>query len=217
MTLLNPYPDICCFHTDAVSEDTTKLHAMEILWSHQFKSDQRRLEYISGRRCVHFAMEQAGFFNLPVLTNPDRSPNWPSSITGSITHSNSNAAALIASPSQYVKGLGIDIENLKRIVNPNISNHVLNPEEQNHWFTRKSTGLQNLKIIFSIKECIFKCFYPRHRIYLGFMDAVILDLKENSFKAVLTKSPVTGNLTEMEISGKLQITKDVIFSSILWR
>ena len=216
MTLLNPYPDICYFHTDIVSEDIKKLHSLEILWSNQFKSDQRRLEYISGRRCAHLAMEQAGFFNIPILTNRDRSPNWPSSITGSITHSSSDAAALIVGTGHLVQGVGIDLENLKRSVNPNISSHVLNPEEQKHWFTQKSTSLQNLKIIFSIKECIFKCFYPKHKVYLGFMDAAILDLSENSFKAVLTRSPITGKLTEMEISGRLQITKDLIFSSMVW-
>jgi len=49
------------------------------------------------------------------------------------------------------------------------------------------------------------------------MDAAILKLTKDYFEAILTKSPITGNPAEIEISGNLQITKDVIFSSTVWR
>ena len=216
MILLNPFPDICFFHSDPVSEDTKNLHSAEILRCQQFKSDQRRLEYISGRRCAHFAMEKAGFYTLPILTNGDRSPHWPSAIVGSITHSSEYAAALIVAPGYTVRGVGIDIENLNRPINPNISKHVLSPEEIKDWFSQGSKSINNLKIIFSIKECIFKCYYPGYKVYLGFQDAIIKELTDNNFKAMLVKCPITGSPAELEISGNIQITGGLILSSIIW-
>ena len=216
MTLFNPFPDSCFFHTDSVSEDAANLHSAEILRCQHFKSDQRRLEYISGRRCAHVAMAKAGFYNLPILTNSDRSPAWPAYIVGSITHSSDYAAALIAAPGFRIRGIGIDMENLNRSINPNISKHVLNQVEIEDWFSPEQNKINNLKIIFSIKESIFKCYYPGYKIYLGFQDAIIKELTDFSFKALLVKCPITGSPAALEISGKIQIAGDIIFSSIIW-
>lgn len=216
MTLINPFPDKCAFHFTLVSDDVSRLHPIETIQSQQFKSEKRKREFVSGRSCAQIAMSQAGFFNLPITKNQDRSPGWPTSIIGSISHSHDYAAAMVAYPGLKIEGVGIDIEDYNRKVNLNISKHVLNEAEIEKWINDKPVALQNLKTVFSIKESIFKCYYPKHKIYLGFHDAEVVNLTGNQFTANLLKCPNSGRSSNLRITGNYQITNSIIFSSIIW-
>ena len=103
-----------------------------------------------------------------------REPLWPEGISGAITHSGKWAAAAAGKTSD-VSGIGIDLEDLERQVDSRISRHVCIPEEQK-WLQECGEDFleQNLKIIFSAKESIFKAFFPYTRTYLHFHDARIL-------------------------------------------
>ena len=103
-----------------------------------------------------------------------REPLWPEGISGAITHSG-NWAAAAAGKTSDVSGIGIDLEDLERQVDSRISRHVCIPEEQK-WLQECGEDFleQNLKIIFSAKESIFKAFFPYTRTYLHFHDARIL-------------------------------------------
>ena len=70
---------------------------------------KRRAEFLAGRFCAQRALLRLTHqINSPGI-NADRSPLWPLGCVGSITHSDSWAAAIVAKQAHYL-GLGLDIE-----------------------------------------------------------------------------------------------------------
>ncbi len=174
--LPNPFPDhisFCLLPIHSTSDQ--KLHPAEENYFSQLSSVSRKEHYRSGRICAGEVLSKLGTLGQPVLRDPQtREPLWPEGISGAITHSGKWAAAAAGKTSD-VSGIGIDLEDLERQVDSRISRHVCIPEEQK-WLQECGEDFleQNLKIIFSAKESIFKAFFPYTRTYLHFHDARIL-------------------------------------------
>ena len=174
--LPNPFPDHISFCLLPIhSTSNQKLHPAEENYFSQLSSVSRKEHYRSGRICAGEVLSKLGTLGQPVLRDPQtREPLWPEGISGAITHSGKWAAAAAGKTSD-VSGIGIDLEDLERQVDYRISRHVCIPEEQK-WLQECGEDFleQNLKIIFSAKESIFKAFFPYTRTYLHFHDARIL-------------------------------------------
>ena len=174
--LPNPFPDHISFCLLPIhSTSNQKLHPAEENYFSQLSSVSRKEHYRSGRICAGEVLSKLGARGQPVLRDPQtREPLWPEGISGAITHCG-NWAAAAAGKTSDVSGIGIDIEDLERQVDSRISRHVCIPEEQK-WLQECGEDFleQNLKIIFSAKESIFKAFFPYTRTYLHFHDARIL-------------------------------------------
>ena len=174
--LPNPFPDHISFCLLPIhSTSNQKLHPAEENYFSQLSSVSRKEHYRSGRICAGEVLSKLGTRGQPVLRDPQtREPLWPEGISGAITHSG-NWAAAAAGKTSDVSGIGIDLEDLERQVDSRISRHVCIPEEQK-WLQECGEDCleQNLKIIFSAKESIFKAFFPYTRTYLHFHDARIL-------------------------------------------
>ena len=174
--LPNPFPDHISFCLLPIhSTSNQKLHPAEENYFSQLSSVSRKEHYRSGRICAGEVLSKLGTLGQPVLRDPQtREPLWPEGISGAITHSGKWAAAAAGKISD-VSGIGIDLEDLERQVDSRISRHVCIPEEQK-WLQECGEDFleQNLKIIFSAKESIFKAFFPYTRTYLHFHDARIL-------------------------------------------
>ena len=174
--LPNPFPDHISFCLLPIhSTSNQKLHPAEENYFSQLSSVSRKEHYRSGRICAGEVLSKLGTIGQPVLRDPQtREPLWPEGISGAITHSG-NWAAAAAGKTSDVLGIGIDLEDLERQVDSRISRHVCIPEEQK-WLQECGEECleQNLKIIFSTKESIFKAFFPYTRTYLHFHDARIL-------------------------------------------
>ena len=174
--LPNPFPDHISFCLLPIhSTSNQKLHPAEENYFSQLSSVSRKEHYRSGRICAREVLSKLGTLGQPVLRDPEtREPLWPEGISGAITHSG-NWAAAAAGKTSDVSGIGIDLEDLERQVDSRISRHVCIPEEQK-WLQECGEDFleQNLKIIFSAKESIFKAFFPYTRTYLHFHDARIL-------------------------------------------
>ena len=174
--LPNPFPDHISFCLLPIhSTSNQKLHPAEENYFSQLSSVSRKEHYRSGRICAGEVLSKLGTLGQPVLRDPQtREPLWPEGISGAITHSG-NWAAAAAGKTSDVLGIGIDLEDLERQVDSRISRHVCIPEEQK-WLQECGEDFleQNLKIIFSAKESIFKAFFPYTRTYLHFHDARIL-------------------------------------------
>ena len=174
--LPNPFPDHISFCLLPIhSTSNQKLHPAEENYFSQLSSVSRKEHYRSGRICAGEVLSKLGTLGQPVLRDPQtREPLWPEGISGAITHCGKWAAAAAGKTSD-VSGIGIDLEDLERQVDSRISRHVCIPEEQK-WLQECGEDFleQNLKIIFSAKESIFKAFFPYTRTYLHFHDARIL-------------------------------------------
>lgn len=193
----------------------TGVHPLEIEIGNTFLSASRRAEFFTGRRCAHAAMKKAGYPGLPVLRDRDRAPLWPLNILGSISHGAALAAAIIRKPHQRTIGLGIDIEDLSRDVRSDITRHTLTPDEIEKWGGGKGQLSREARIIFSIKEAIYKCFTPIHGIQLGFQDAAITDITDTDFEALLYKNPFNHAVDlPVPLKGKLQFYENAVFSAL---
>jgi enterobactin synthetase component D len=211
----NPFPGICCFCCKKISRDNSDLHALELAIGNQFKAEKRRNEFFTGRSCAQIAMRTAQLPKLPVLKAPNRSPIWPFSIVGSITHGAGYAAAAISRHKTGIVGVGLDLEDLSREIKSNITKYVLTHSEIDKWLGGKAAVTREVRIIFSIKEAIYKCFFPLGKVNLGFHDAEVDEISDTHFKARLLRSPVSGTIKlPMHLQGILAIKHSIILAAI---
>lgn len=217
MLISNPFPKTCCFAIHPKQDSHDFVHPAEINdGTKSFKSIKRRIDFFSGRRCAHLAMAEAGYPNHPILRGESREPLWPLSIVGSITHDQTIAAAIVARKNQNICGIGIDIESLDREIRGNISKQILTLGEQEQWGNEDFAINREARVIFSIKESIFKCLYPLNQIFLHFEDAAIIAMSEDRFTATIFKNPFPQKIkTPFELTGKLVFHENKILTALM--
>ena len=135
--------------------------------------EKRRREFSAGRTCARQALRELGCADAPIVHNQNGAPQWPPGIVGSITHSNTYAAA-VAAESSRACGLGIDMETVSR-VSPAIAGKILTEPEQACLQQQLNPSAQQrlLALYFSAKEAIYKCLHPLLLCRIGFEDARI--------------------------------------------
>lgn len=74
-------------------------------------SRNRQAEFFFGRLTARAALEALGEETVDILIGALRQPLWPEGVVGSISHTDSAAAAIVGMRSDHA-GLGIDIENV---------------------------------------------------------------------------------------------------------
>ena len=214
----SPFPNFISFYCgqQLSSWSNFLLLPEEIEFLATISSSKRRDEFSLGRYCARRALSEFKLESEPILRNPDtREPCWPKSVRGSITHSEGLAAAAVGLDKD-ISGVGIDMENLSRSINFNISRYVCVDTEQKY-LNSLSPGQadRDLRIIFSAKESIFKCLFPISRTYLYFQDATVtIDEKNSGFSFILSKA-CTGITQEgFQHTGKYSIEENLLLTSI---
>lgn len=170
------FPSEAAVAYSAECPDNATLMADEQTCTHNMV-EKRRREFVHGRHCARLAMSKLGVKAAAILKNDDRSPAWPAGIIGSITHTHSLAAAVVA-PSTHFRGLGLDIE-VADALSDDLYPLILRPEER-----AKADGM-HAKMLFSIKETIYKCIYPVVGMFVDFQEmGVALDENAGTFRAL---------------------------------
>jgi 4'-phosphopantetheinyl transferase EntD len=149
----------------------------------------RRLhEFQTGRQCARLALARYGVGPVPIPRGVDRAPIWPEGFVGSISHTSSGASgwcgAAVAQTSS-VQSLGLDAE-ADEPLERGLWRVVLTASELAH-LSRGSEEEQGwrAKLIFSAKECAYKCQYPLTRRFLNFQAFdIALDTSCQTFTAV---------------------------------
>ncbi|MCT2378183.1 4'-phosphopantetheinyl transferase, partial [Pseudomonas aeruginosa] len=72
---------------------------------------KRQAEFLAGRLCARAALFALDGRAQTPAVGEDRAPVWPAAISGSITHGDRWAAALVAARGDW-RGLGLDVETL---------------------------------------------------------------------------------------------------------
>lgn len=146
----------------------------------------RLATFRAGRGCARAALKKLGSPPAAIPVTPSGAPIWPQGFVGSIAHTNEIAAAVIAR-SDRVKGLGLDLETSEPIDDATMVGIVCQPEELVP--ARQAAALENLrrgKLIFVIKEAVYKLYSPLAGAFLEFHDlTVFLDEPAGTFRAVL--------------------------------
>jgi enterobactin synthetase component D len=122
---------------------------------------KRQAEFLAGRICAREALRRLNGSEVVPAVGDDRAPQWPAGISGSITHGNNWAAAIVANSSDW-RGLGMDVENLlssDRAVR--LQAEILTPAELRRASLVDLVQLAHLvTLTFSLKESLFKALYP---------------------------------------------------------
>ena len=146
--------------------------------------NKRREEFAAGRTCARKALAMLGMPSVPLLQGEGREPLWPQGIVGSITHCNHYCAATIAKVENW-RSIGIDAE-LNEPLTPGLLSMIARDRER-AWISRAmESSICWDRLLFSMKESVYKAWYPLERCWLGFEDAEIeVDVETQSFQATL--------------------------------
>lgn len=159
--------------------------------------DGRWWDWVTGRRCAREAMERLGVEPRPLLVGERREPLWPAEVVGAITHTRGYAAAAVALD-RHRRSVGLDAEPDEPLPG-RVLERIAHPGEV-QWIESAladgpgAAGVENPdRLLFSIKESIYKAWYPLAGRWLGFDQAeVVIDASARSFEArILVDGPVT--------------------------
>lgn len=129
--------------------------------------EKRRRELLLGRAAAHLALHRAGLVERrPILRGVAGEPIWPAGWVGSITHSAGTALAAVA-PASRMEGIGVDVEDLRREIGPEVREAICLPSER-AW--AEAGAAERFTRVFSAKESVYKALFPRHRAVLRFQD-----------------------------------------------
>jgi 4'-phosphopantetheinyl transferase EntD len=152
---------------------------------------ERLLEFRGGRHCARRALGRLGLEGAPVLRASDRAPVWPEGFVGSIAHTRNRergfCGAAVARASD-VRSVGLDVE-LDTPLERALWSRVLTENER----ALLEQGPESLrgflsKLVFSAKECAYKCQYPLSRQFLEFHDVeVSISEERGELSAVLLR------------------------------
>jgi 4'-phosphopantetheinyl transferase EntD len=152
---------------------------------------ERFHEFRAGRHCARRALERLGSGGIPVLRADDRSPIWPSGFRGSIAHTRDATrgwcGAAVARTSA-VRSVGLDAE-LDEPLEAKLFRRVLTDAELT-WVTAEADATRGFvaKLVFSAKECVYKCQHPLSSEFLDFRDVELTPPSEGRFSAVLRRA-----------------------------
>ena len=139
----------------------------------------RKNEFYSGRSAARQALSRLGVPPASILVGEARSPVWPSGIIGSISHDGGWALAAVARK-QEVRAYGLDITEASTL-DRNLIDFVCSLDEVMAIEEMKISNFCPFKLLFSLKESVFKCLYPLVKTYFDFKDVeIFLEPKHSS-------------------------------------
>ncbi|MFR9777063.1 4'-phosphopantetheinyl transferase family protein [Micromonospora sp. MS34] len=174
----------------------------------------RRRDFTAGRACARRALTGLGLPPSPVPSAPDRSPAWPAGVVGTITHTRDYCAAAAARATE-LRSVGMDAER-HRALSPGVRRKVCLPEEESE-LTRLPAGIPWPTVLFSVKETVYKVWWPIVGAWLDFHDArVTLDPDAGTFTARIAparlhSAPVAD--CPASIDGRFAVDADLVRSA----
>lgn len=170
---------------------------------------KRQHEFATGRLLARRLLARLGHPDFPLLRAEDRIPVWPAGVVGSISHASHVCLAAVAEAS-VCGGIGIDLEP-DEAVDADIE-RVICRDGEHAWVAAAGEGERGRRrrIVFSVKEAVYKAFYPRTRTFWSFQDvSVEIDLSGGSWRAHL---PESAGVAEAE--GRVALREGWIVSAI---
>lgn len=148
--------------------------------------EKRRREFTTARACAREALAQLGQPHQPIPSGSRGEPLWPAGIVGSITHCDGYRACAVAHSRDLVT-VGVDAEPNQPLPEGVLEDIAL-PEEREwlRYLARQMPGTHWDRLLFSIKESVYKAWFPLAEKWLGFEDAVVsIDQRQMTFNAHL--------------------------------
>jgi 4'-phosphopantetheinyl transferase EntD len=160
----------------------------------------RRSEFATGRACARTALAKLGVPPEAIPVGPKGAPQWPAGFVGSITHCEGYRAAAVARSTDLIT-IGIDAEPNKPLPARLLADIALPPErEVVRGLAFGAAEVNWDRLLFCIKESVYKAWFPLTESWLGFEDATVsIDRSRASFAARLLVPAPTVEGREMSV------------------
>ena len=174
---------------------------------------KRQSEYLAGRLCAREALRRLNGHACAPAVGEDRAPQWPTGVSGSITHGDNWAAALVAASDQW-RAIGLDVERLLPVDRAlRLQGEILTLNELS-----RLEGLDNqaralrISLTFSLKESLFKALYPLTLKHFYFHDAELLGCDHDSARLRLLTDLHPDWRTGAELDGQFALFDGKVLS-----
>ncbi|MGO4440735.1 4'-phosphopantetheinyl transferase family protein [Rhizobium sp. RAF56] len=121
----------------------------------------------AARWIAHRLLAELGVTNYAVLRTASGAPMWPGGVTGSLAHDERMALAAVA-PAAEIDSLGIDVEPATPLPDDIVA-LVATEAEMSGMGHQPLSG----RLLFSIKEAVYKAVYPIDRLILEYEDITV--------------------------------------------
>jgi 4'-phosphopantetheinyl transferase EntD len=178
--------------------------------------EKRRREFTTARACAREALAELGLPPRPILSGPKGEPLWPAGIVGAITHCDGYRACALAR-SNELRSIGVDAEPNLPLPRGLLGDIALPPErELLGELARQVPGTHWDRLLFSIKESVYKAWFPLTERWLGFEDATIsIDPEKQSFNArLLVPGPIIDGRELSGFQGRWLVDEGLVMAAI---
>jgi len=178
---------------------------------------KRRAEFSTVRACARQALAQLGLPPVPILPGERGAPQWPDGVVGTMTHCDGYRAAAVAPASRAV-GIGVDAEPHGPLPD-GVLGLVSLPEERERLAELAAVrpDVHWDRLLFTVKESVYKVWYPITRTWLDFSGAsVAIEPAEQTFTAELQVPGPTVNGAELkQLRGRYLVSDGLVISAIV--
>lgn len=176
----------------------------------------RRREFAAVRHCARTALARIGVQPGPILPGANREPQWPKGVVGSMTHCPGYCAAALARTDE-MRGIGIDAEVHEPLPDGTLRLVSL-PDERAHLaeLGRLNPSIHWDKVLFTMKESVYKVWFPLQRTWLGFDGAdVSISPSDGTFRArLLVPGPVIDGERPEYLDGRWKVSQGLAIAAI---
>ena len=210
------------FDDDVIVEEIDPADATEPLTADEARAieravEKRKREYVAGRQCARHALRRLGVEGFSLVNDADRAPGWPPGIVGTISHTHGWCAVAVARVGS-IRSLGVDVER-DIPLKPNLWRSVLTAEET-RWIEALPEPERGpaAMVVFSAKECAYKCQYPLSRTFLGFHAmSLTLDPAAGRFRAVFQQDAASAFRAGDVLSGRFLRAQGFLVTAVTLR
>ena len=173
-----------------VTFDPTTFTDTDLLWlpHHAELSNagrKRKAEHLAGRIAAAHALSAINEPAIPGI-GPSGEPLWPDGMSGSITHSGTQAMAVVIRERQALIGIDCEAilpENEAREIKDGIIDAQKVPVLSHSGYPFPLA----LTLVFSAKESLFKALFPQVKIFMGFECARVTEVTEKTITLALSR------------------------------
>ena len=179
--------------------------------------DKRRREFTTARACARAALAKLGVPAVPLVPGLRGAPQWPAGVVGSITHCDGYRACAVAWDSDII-AIGLDAEPHDTLPD-GVLDAVSLAQERVRLAELKAAvpGLCWDRMLFCVKESVYKAWFPMTGRWLGFEEACVdFDPATQSFTArLLVTGPVVNGQALTGFTGPWLISEGLIVTAIV--
>jgi 4'-phosphopantetheinyl transferase EntD len=175
---------------------------------------KRRREFAAGRVCARNAMVRLGIQACPIPVGAMGEPVWPDGVKGSITHDGGYAIVGLAAAND-IGLLGIDLARSDPL--GGLTKLICTDDEIADMPRWRSSfrDCDPFKVVFSLKEAVYKCLFPIVRRIFDFHDVTVrLDSEDETAEIELGNRPMFSRL-DASLNARYRVLDGYVFS-IVW-